>query len=376
MSSYQEEEQEDTSKSSSCPICQEDEIKDPVQLPCEHAFCGMCLEQWRSKYDLYSERTCPMCRKSIPPTREMLRQLEGFKITLEALKERVNDPRPFPPPGTQEFNDDTLETDTMLNRLGAMEMFVQLTPEQQDGAIRTSLRERSKHLESMIASHETRIGKMDVLPSISPSEAVEALPQEICKAAANNNIQKVLEWLGPEPVPPQRINAMNPDKFDRTLLAEAECECLLPLMSILLQMGAKVDPVSSFGTTPLSQACSIFKRTEPAARLLLEWGADKSWKLREREGRVDDLITTAKEVNNKSLARLLESELGGRRCEIHSLQKRTDLNGMTGVAQKYVQEKDRYVVVIEHTEEKVLVSPANLSRRDRTPEDSGYPESW
>ncbi|XP_041348971.1 E3 ubiquitin-protein ligase RNFT1-like [Gigantopelta aegis] len=42
-----------------CPICQDD-VKDPVMLPCKHIFCENCVSVWFDR-----ERTCPMCRAEI-----------------------------------------------------------------------------------------------------------------------------------------------------------------------------------------------------------------------------------------------------------------------------------------------------------------------
>ena len=46
-------------------------------------------------------------------------------------------------------------------------------------------------------------------------------PTEICKAALANDIQKVLDWLGPLPVDKERINARNPEFMDPTLVHSA-----------------------------------------------------------------------------------------------------------------------------------------------------------
>jgi Ankyrin repeats (3 copies) len=192
---------------------------------------------------------------------------------------------------------------------------------------------------------------------------VEELPWAITNAASANNVETVIKWLGPRPVPPERINAKNPDKMDRTLLAEAVYEQHVGLMSYLLQEGAKVDPLNCFGTTPLRQACSM--ALEKAIRVLLEWGADKDLK---ESTSAEEYVRTC---GNKSLAKLLASPLGGRRCEIEGLQSRVDLNGKTCVLNRYLPDKDRYEVEVERTKENVRVKTANLKRRDRAPFDCG-----
>ena len=73
------------------------------------------------------------------------------------------------------------------------------------------------------------------------------------------------------------------------------------------------------------------------------------------------------------LANLLESELGGRRCEIVNLTSRPELNGKTCVADEYLPDSDQYKVTLETKSKEVLVlGPDNLKRRDRTPQDCGY----
>ncbi|EJK44238.1 hypothetical protein THAOC_37240 [Thalassiosira oceanica] len=73
------------------------------------------------------------------------------------------------------------------------------------------------------------------------------------------------------------------------------------------------------------------------------------------------------------LVALLETELGGRRCEIVGLTSRSDLNGKTCVADEYLPASNQYKVTLENKTKEVLVlGPDNLTRRDRTPQDCGY----
>ncbi|EJK60868.1 hypothetical protein THAOC_18717 [Thalassiosira oceanica] len=70
---------------------------------------------------------------------------------------------------------------------------------------------------------------------------------------------------------------------------------------------------------------------------------------------------------------MIESELGGRRCEIVNLSSRPKLNGTTCVADEYLPGSNQYKVTLETKSKEVLVlGPDNLKRRDRTPEDCGY----
>lgn len=74
------------------------------------------------------------------------------------------------------------------------------------------------------------------------------------------------------------------------------------------------------------QACD-YPRLDSVARLLLEWGA-------EIKGAGFTLSDAAMRGGSKKISRLLRSDLGGRRCEVVGMERRTDLNGMTGVADK------------------------------------------
>jgi len=46
-----------------CPICQDrmSDLRDPIVLECGHLFCEECVSQWFER-----EKTCPLCRVSIP----------------------------------------------------------------------------------------------------------------------------------------------------------------------------------------------------------------------------------------------------------------------------------------------------------------------
>ena len=98
------------------------------------------------------------------------------------------------------------------------------------------------------------------------------LPMDIYEAAKKNDIQKVLNWLGPPPVDKQRINAKNADLLDTTLVFCAVLSGCSDLLSILLQLGADVDSIACDGATPLRTVVSS-RDNYAQARLLLEWGS-------------------------------------------------------------------------------------------------------
>ena len=110
--------------------------------------------------------------------------------------------------------------------------------------------------------------------------------------------------------------------------------------------------------------------SERIIRLLLGWGASF---FNDKGCSRDDCIYQAMEGGASELADLLESELGGRRCEIVNLSSWPELNGKTCVADEYLPDSNQYKVTLETKSKEVLIlDPENLKRRDRTPEDCGY----
>jgi hypothetical protein len=198
------------------------------------------------------------------------------------------------------------------------------------------------------------------------------LPTDIgINAVMTNDIQKVLNWLGPLSVDKQRINARIPSLMDFTLVHIAVVSKNSDLLSILLQLGANVDAVAATGWTPLLRVSlqSQPKYYDAQARLLLEWGAEIS---NCPTATKDEFIANALNQGNGKLANLLESEFGGRRCEIINMPNHPDLIGKTCVVEKYLPDKGRYKVIFETSKEAGLVGLDNLVRRDRTPNDCGY----
>ena len=325
-----------STESGECGICL-DILKDPITLPCTHKFCRTCFQSWRSKYDGNDlDKKCPLCRESLPPSKEMIAQLKSYRNIVDIYEKK-------------EKNGGIISPDDSMRYLT---------------------------IKAQLAKLEDKMGDLNVEDVLDDGEDYVLLPESMVSAAQSNNIAVILDWLGPHPNNPpigphpdsnRRLNAKNPEKLQRTLLHEAVFEGHLALISILLQFGADVDPLSASGMTPLTQAC-CYPRLDAAARLLLEWGAKKE----NKEGTNSDLATTAKRSGSKKLARLLESDLGGRRCEIVGMETRTDLNGMAALAKKYIPSKDRYVMMVEHTDEEFLLSAKHLKRRDRTPMDCGW----
>ena len=267
------------------------------------------------------DRKCPLCREKIPPSKEMLAQLKFWRKRKSDLEAEGN-----------VYSEEYMTVKSEIEKL------------------------------------ERAIGDCAETLDYSENNFV-ALPKGMRRAAKMNDIQKVIDWLGPPPVDKQRINARDPDFMNLTLLDIAVTHNHSNLISILLQFGADVDPVDAAGMTPLGQ---FGDKPEyyAQARLLLEWGAEISncphYKSK------DEFIQEALEEDNSKLANLLTSESGGRRCEIINLPNHPDLIGKTCVVEKYLPDKGRYKVIFEMSKEVGLVGPENLARRDRTPDDCGY----
>ena len=267
-----------------CGICL-DALTNPVALPCSHKFCSECLNGWRSKYGVKSgdkemNTKCPLCRKEIPPSKEMINQLKFYRNATSDMEAKGDI-----------FSQSYMTAKSEVERL------------------------------------EREIGGWRETIDYSDVEKYCVLPTDIYAAAKANDIQKVLNWLGPLPVDKQRVNANDPDGMDVTLVHFAMANKNSDLLSILLQLGADVDPVAADGATPLVQV-GWMPVCYAQARLLLEWGAEISdnemWPK-------DDFIEMAIRQGNARLANLLKSEYGGRRCEIINLPKHPDLIGKTCV---------------------------------------------
>ena len=71
-----------------CGICLEDS-RDPLNLPCGHSFCDGCLGEWRSRYGVKEEmrKKCPICRASIPPSRDMVATLLSYRAGKQMMEE-------------------------------------------------------------------------------------------------------------------------------------------------------------------------------------------------------------------------------------------------------------------------------------------------
>ena len=317
-----------------CGICLE-KLTAAVTLPCNHKFCASCLDGWKSKFgsSLKKERSkaCPLCRKKIPPSKDMIVQLEFHRTHKRRYEAR---------------GDTNSE------------------------AYRTAVRE-IKELEAEIGDYDGE--------GIDYDECIE-MPKYIYDAVMNNDLKSVMDWLGSPPVDKTRLNARYPEFMNSTFVHLAIIY-RSDLLSILLQYGADVNALDAKGFNPFFMATQNATQTGlELAKILLEWGAEISLPrdsvqdnlklsgLSEREA----FIVAMKEFGDNKMANLVSSEFGGRRCEVINLPNHPQLNGKTCVVEKYITKKDKYKIKFEESGNAALVGPNNLNRRDRTPLDCGY----
>ncbi|EJK72160.1 hypothetical protein THAOC_06334 [Thalassiosira oceanica] len=314
-----------------CGICLEDS-KDPLVLPCGHSFCGVCLDEWRSRYGVEQEmrRKCPICRARIPPSKEMVTSLHSYRAQKQKLEDR---------------------NETSSERYHRV----------------------CYHLENAEAEVGADWDGVTALEDKNDKQTV-VMPDYIARAVGTGDIKSVLRWINANQAE-DRANAKTsvittcvPALF---LAAGGDH---MALMTILLQLGADVDCRNSTGHTAISM---MFNRSELAKegvsdriRLLLSWGA--SFFPGDGISR-EYCIRKARICGKPEHAILLESELGGRRCEIFNLSSQPELNGKTCVADEYLPDSNLYRVTLETKSKEVInLDPDNLKRRDRTPQDCGY----
>ena len=319
-----------------CGICLET-ITSAVTLPCTHKFCADCLHGWKSKFGnlLNKEersKSCPLCRKKIPPSKDMLSQLEFHRSLTRTLEE---------------------EGETTSQRY--MDQVEQI-----------------KELEKEIGTYDGA--------GLDYDGCIE-LPEYIYDAVKNNDLNSVIDWLG-SPVNVKRLNARYPGYVNTTLVHMAittDTANNSDLLSILLQYGADVNALDAKGYSPFIYA-SLTSATIDLAKILLEWGAEitlpRSVSDIARDRGLSNIeafiMTVTKKTGNTKLTNLLSSEFGGRRCEVINLPNHPQLNGKTCVVEKYITKKDKYKIIFEGSGNAALVGPNNLKRRDRKPLDCGY----
>jgi len=322
-----------------CGICLES-LTGAVTLPCTHKFCADCLDGWKSKFgsSLKEERSksCPLCRKKIPPSKDMLIQLE-FHRTQKRKLEDIGD----------------TSSEDYMTQVGHVNL-----------------------LEAEIGDYD---GK-----GLDYDDGCIEIPEFVFDAMTkNNDIESVMDWLG-SPVDKNKLSARDPDHLNSTLVHLAIDSTNSDLLSILLQYGADVNALDAKGWNPLMLASKFcFEQ----ARILLEWGAEiilppnvyEKCGLSNRDAfihtqskRAAFIVLVNRAFGSNKLGNLVSSEFGGRRCEVINLPNHPQLNGKACVVEKYIAKKDKYKIIFEGSGNAALVGPNNLRRRDRTPLDCGY----
>jgi len=357
-----------------CAICQEI-LKKPITLPCKHRFCSDCLDSWRGRYVFDKKKTCPQCRSKIPVTKSMMAQLESLRRLRADLESKINiRPCPLPaPPGTEIYN----YTKGFYGNISDEEIFrIRDLPsdEEQQSCLRLRLEAAYSHFDGQIKELEEQIGDgTEVLEEYTDErQAWEDLPADVGSASENNDVDKVLNWLGNPPIPSKRINARNSKSNEMTLLHHATKGNRVHMVRLLLQYGADVDAIGAMGLSPFLAACTI-KRYHSIALVFLQWGADKESTAPGPPG-IDDITAIDIAQNfagNEELADILKSPLGGRRCKIFG----TEFNGKSCVVGEYFGVNDTYAVTVGEQrateDDYIKIKSQHLKRCDRTLEDPG-----
>ena len=290
------------------------------------------ISGWKSKYATIGPpdsrekerqgRRCPLCRGTIPPSREEIAKIKMFK----SLK------------NTAHPNYDVLA--------------------------------------EQVKQFEAKYGKdwEDNMIEYSSSDFVN-LPKYLVKAAGEGNLRVVLQWLGKGNIK-DRVNAKCEEGGSASLLLSAALGRHHNLMTYLLLNGADVNIIGADGSSVLVMTCCETNTSgdhSNFARLLLSWGAELflQGKQMTKEHKLE--LCDGISESNVKFANLVSSELGGRRCEIVSAPStRDDLVGKTCVVEEYIKTSDQYKVKMEFTSEVLLLGVDDLKRRDRTPQDPGY----
>ena len=208
---------------------------------------------------------------------------------------------------------------------------------------------------------------------IEYSDDLISLPMYVVKAVGEGNFRTVLQWLGKGNIK-ERVNAKLEDLGNTGLLWAAATTNHHDLMSYLLLNGADVNILHSTGASVLTQLLNDEAVTSKTLRLILSWGSELFFEGKQltKEEKLESCTPLNRSIT-AAAAKLMSSDLGGRRCEIVSVPNTCgNLVGKTCVVEEYLEESDQYKVKMEFTNEVLLLGADCLKRRDRTPQDPGY----
>ncbi|XP_072325065.1 zinc finger protein RFP-like isoform X2 [Scyliorhinus torazame] len=79
-----------------CGVCME-LYREPVRLPCEHSFCGACIEQVFATVEVGEDYRCPVCRETYPSRPVMSKHLVLVRL-VEAYSKMMKDKRCYTQP--------------------------------------------------------------------------------------------------------------------------------------------------------------------------------------------------------------------------------------------------------------------------------------
>ena len=230
-----------------------------------------------------------------------------------------------------------------------------------------------------VKQFEAKYGEDWESTMIEYSSDFVGLPFYVVKAVREDNLRTVLQWLSKGDIK-KRVNAKCEERGNSGLLCFAAVNNRRDLMSYLLINGADANILESYGGSVLSMVCCDEDIRSQETRLLLSWGAelfDEGKQLTKLEKLAVFVNLSRKGDAKAAIAKLMSSELGGRRCEIVSATNTLgDLVGKTCVVEEYLERSDQYKVKMEFTNEVLLLGVDNLKRRDRTPQDPGYYVEW
>lgn len=205
------------SKPKECAICF-DPIRNPIKLPCNHEFCVVCLESWRNKYDIFNTRTCPQCRCTIPPSREMVAEIDSIKSAFMRIEKQLLSDEPVIIPHHPTF------------------AFIRLFPKKdRQKVMRLKLQRQAQIQLESIDQFEERYGRNPEV--LDDSACFDELPENVVAAVFENDILTILNFLGPPPITKRRLHAKCRGYSDDTLLHIASSWGNVEIMELMLRLG-------------------------------------------------------------------------------------------------------------------------------------------
>ncbi|EJK52568.1 hypothetical protein THAOC_28139, partial [Thalassiosira oceanica] len=199
-----------------------------------------------------------------------------------------------------------------------------------------------------------------------------SLPLYVATASTRDqNFRTALQWLGKGNIK-DRVNAKCESYGNAGLLYLAAVAKEYDMVTFLLLNGADVNVIHSDGLSVLTLICNSGDHLT-TIRLLLSWGAELFFEGRRANSQDMKQLCDVILEGNDTVANLMSSELGGRRCKIVSApDTREDLVGKMCVVGRYFEKSSNYEVTVEFTNESLLLGADSLERCDRTPHDPGY----